>query len=202
MDALQPGVPADARRDRRRRDRRGPVGAGELRLPGAADEVELFLDGASLGTAPVGRKHRFRAAFEVIYAPGELTAVARAGGAETGRFSLRSATGPVRLAARADRTEVGADDDLAYVTVTLEDAAGTVVTGTDREVTVRVDGPAVLAGFGSAAPATEESFLDDVHTTFDGRALAAVRPTGAGTITVTASAPDCQDVTLVIEARP
>ena len=36
----------------------------------------------------------------------------------------------------------------------------------------------MLAGFGSAAPATEESYLDDVHTTFDGRALAVVRPTG------------------------
>ena len=52
-----------------------------------------------------------------------------------------------------------------------------------------VEGPG-RAGRASAAraPATEESYLDDVHTTFDGRALAVVRPTGAGTITVTATA--------------
>jgi beta-galactosidase len=167
-----------------------------------ADEVELLLDGASLGTAPAGEEQRFRAEFEVRYAPGELTAVARTGGEETGRFSLRSAAGPAALAAVADRTEIRADGaDLAYVTVTLEDSAGTVLADADREVTVRVDGPAVLAGFGSAAPATEESYLDAVHATFDGRALAVVRPTGAGAITVTASAPDCQDVTLAIDAR-
>jgi beta-galactosidase len=68
-------------------------------------------------------------------------------------------------------------------------------------VTVTVEGPGVLAGFGSAAPATEESYLDDVHTTFDGRALAVVRPSGAGTITVTASAHGCDPVTVTVEAR-
>jgi hypothetical protein len=73
--------------------------------------------------------------------------------------------------------------------------------GVDREVTVVVDGPGVLAGFGSAAPAIEESHLDDVHTTIDGRALAVVRPTGPETITVTASVPGCEDVTVTVEAR-
>ena len=166
------------------------------------DEVELLLNGESLGVAPVGEKHRFRAEFEVTHAPGELTAVARTGGEETGRFSLRSATGSVGLAAVVDRAEIQADDaDLAFVAITLQDADGTVVLGTDREVTVLVDGPGMLAGFGSAAPATEESYLDDVHTTFDGRALAVVRPTGAGTITVTATADGCDSVTVTVDAR-
>jgi hypothetical protein len=167
-----------------------------------AEEVELLLDGESLGVAPTGEKHRFRTEFDVTYAPGELTAVARTGGEETGRFVLRSATGPVALAAAVDRAEIRADDtDLAHVALTLQDTDGTVALGVDRVVTVTVDGPGVLAGFGSAAPATEESYLDDVHSTFDGRALAVVRPTGTGTITVTASARDCQDVTLALEAR-
>ena len=138
----------------------------------------------------------------MTYAPGELTAVARTGGQETGRFSLRSASGTVGLAAVADRNAIRADDtDLAYVTLTLQDAAGTVALGVDREVTVTVEGPGVLAGLGSAAPATEESYLDAVHTTFDGRALAVVRPTGPGTVRVTASAPNCEPVTVTVGAR-
>jgi hypothetical protein len=168
---------------------------------GDADEVELLQDGASLGVAPVGEKNRFRAEFEVTYQPGELTAVARTGGQETGRFSLRSASGPVRLAAEADRDEIRADDDLAFVELTLQDAAGTVALGADREVTVSIEGPGVLAGFGSARPATEESYLGDVHTTFDGRALAVVRPTGPGVITVTATAPGCDPVIVTVDAR-
>ncbi|KGH46795.1 glycoside hydrolase [Modestobacter caceresii] len=167
-----------------------------------ADEVELLQDGRSLGTAPAGQECRFRATFQVTYTPGELTAVARTGGKETGRTTLRSATGPMHLTATADRDVIRADDtDLAFVDLSITDAAGTVVLGTDRELTVAVAGPAVLQGLGSAAPATEESYLDDVHATFDGRALAVVRPTGPGEITVTATAPGCALVTVRLEAR-
>ncbi len=54
-------------------------------------------------------------------------------------------------------------------------------------MTVAVDGPAVLQGFGSGNPCTEETFGAPTHDTYEGRALAVVRPTGAGTITVTVS---------------
>ena len=102
----------------------------------------------------------------------------------------------------ADRDVVRTDGtDLAYVDLMLADADGTVFLGLDRPVTVAVEGPGVLAGLGSAAPATEESFRDDVHTTFDGRALAVVRPDGAGTITVTATAEGCEPVSVTVEAR-
>src|SRR3954447_11482247 len=183
------------------------VGAAERWQPVTVEvysdaEVELLLDGRSLGVQKAGEGNCFRASFEATYEPGELTAVARAGGAETGRFSLRSATGDVRLTAAAERDAVRADGtDLAYVDLALTDADGTVFLGVDREVTVTVEGPGALAGLGSAAPATEESFLDDVHTTFDGRALAVGRPSGSGTITLTASAEGCRPAVVTVEAR-
>jgi beta-galactosidase len=82
-----------------------------------------------------------------------------------------------------------------------QDAAGTVALAVDRELTVSIGGPGVLQGLGSAAPSTEESHLDDVHTTFDGRALAVIRPTGPGTVTVTVSASGCDTVTVTVELR-
>ena len=46
----------------------------------------------------------------------------------------------------------------------------------------------MLAGLGSAAPSTTESFADDTHSTYRGRALAVVRGTGeAGTVTISAT---------------
>ena len=167
-----------------------------------ADQVELLLDGRSLGTAATGEANRFRATFGVEYAPGELVAVARTGGEETGRHVLRSVSGPVGLVATVDRDAVRADDtDLAFVEIALADAAGTIALGVDREVRVDVEGPAVLQGLGSGAPAMEESYLDDVHTTFDGRALAVVRPTGAGEITVRVRAEGCEPVLVHVRAR-
>ncbi len=59
-----------------------------------ADEVELLLDGRSLGRGPAGAANRFRAEFETTYEPGVLEAVAWRDGKEVGRTSLRSAAGP------------------------------------------------------------------------------------------------------------
>ncbi|NQX06854.1 glycoside hydrolase family 2 protein [Rathayibacter sp. VKM Ac-2856] len=166
-----------------------------------ADEVALLLDGVEVGRAAVGVVRPMLASIETVYRPGELTAVAYRAGRETGRSSLVSASGPVVLTASADRTELRADDtDLAYVAIELRDAAGVLITGADRVVSVAVEGAGVLAGFGSGAPATTERFDAVARTTFDGRALAVVRPTGAGAITVLVSADGLDDVRLALSA--
>jgi beta-galactosidase len=166
-----------------------------------ADEVELLVNGEPLGRSKVGETHPFVAAFETTYAAGELVAVAFRDGTETGSVSLTSATGPAVLDVRVDRPQIDADDrDLAFVEITLVDTDGHLHSCENRAVTATVDGPAVLQGFGSGNPCTEETFGSETHDTYYGRALAVVRPTGAGTITVTVSAEDCDDHTVTIEA--
>jgi len=167
-----------------------------------ADEIELIGNGNSLGRRPVGAEHRFRTAFETVYEPGQLIAVAYRDGAETGRTSLRWAQGPVRLNAEADRQAVRASGgDLAYVTLTLTDAAGTCHTAADRPVSIEVSGAGELIGFGSAAPSTEERFDTMERRTYEGRALAVVRPTGPGKIHLTATAQGCDPVDVVVTAE-
>jgi beta-galactosidase len=145
-----------------------------------------------VGRAAAGAANRFQARFEATFDPGEIVAVAYRDGHEAERTSLRSARGDVCVDVAVDRSELRADGtDLAYVTITLVDADGNLYTTADREMSVVLDGPGVLQGFGSAAPRSEETFAGDRHTTFDGRAIAVVRPTGAGTITITVSADGC-----------
>ena len=167
-----------------------------------ADAVELLLDGRSLGREPAGADHRFRAQFEVTYQPGALEAVALRDGKELGRSVLRTASGPVHLDMSVDRAEIASDpSDLAYVALELVDAAGSLDTSSDRRVTVAVGGPGALQGLGGAHPINDESFTASECTTFDGRALAVIRPTGAGTISVTATADGCEAQTVLIDAR-
>ncbi|GAA1924770.1 glycoside hydrolase family 2 TIM barrel-domain containing protein [Microbacterium aoyamense] len=157
-----------------------------------ADDVELLLDGRSLGVQPVGAAKAFLARFETEYRPGELVAVARRGGAEVGRHALRTA-GETGLVARAE-----ASGDLIFVPITLEDAEGIVPSDRDLTVTVSVDGPGVLAGIGSGRARTEESFAGPSYTTYDGRVLAIARRTGPGALTVTASAAGFADASILI----
>jgi beta-galactosidase len=157
-----------------------------------ADEVELLVNGRSIGTRPAGPSQRYRAEFETVYEPGVLEAVARRAGMESGRAALRSAKGPVRMDVRADRAAIGAQaSDLAYMAVTLVDDEGALYGSADRRVSVTVDGPGVLQALGSANPMSEEGFGGTTCTTFDGRALAVVRPAGTGQIVVTVTAEGC-----------
>ena len=157
-----------------------------------ADEVELVLDGQSLGRQPAGMATGFRSTFEVTYCRGHLEAIARIGGDVVGRTSLRSASEAVLLEVRAEHDKINADlRDLAYIGLALVDEAGIVHPTADRRVEIVVDGPGVLQAIGSADPASPEAFVGTGCTTFDGRALAVVRPTGPGTIVVTATAEGC-----------
>jgi beta-galactosidase len=167
-----------------------------------ADEVELLVNGRALGRRPVGAGNRFRTEFDTRYEPGELLAVAYRKGVETGRSTLRSATSPVILRAQSDRGVIAAvGGDLAYLTFTLTDLTGTLHTAADRPVSVDISGPGVLQGFGSADPSTEERFDAKERHTYEGRALAVLRPTGAGTIRLTASAPGCDPVDITVSTR-
>lgn len=155
----------------------------------AADDVELLLNGRSVGHAAAGSSHDHVARFELPYEPGELVARAKGPDGNLVESRLSSARGPLRLTLVPDRSDLSADgDDLAHVAVQVTDADGVVESLADDLVTLTVEGAGTLAGFGSAAPATEESFADHEHHTYYGRALAVVRaPRAAGTMRITAT---------------
>ncbi|MGP4113696.1 DUF4982 domain-containing protein [Streptomyces sp. 4N509B] len=163
--------------------------AVEVEVYSDAPEVELFVNGTLVGRRPAGAAHRHRAVFDVPYEPGHLEAVAVRSGEAAERFSLRSATADRRLVVAPDRTELRADDtELSFVDIDVVDEHGTHATDAETELEIEIDGPGHLQGFGSAAPHTEESYLDRRHRSFQGHALAVIRPTGPGTITVTVHA--------------
>ena len=166
----------------------------------ASDEVELFLNGVSLGRK---RPEELEAAFELTYQPGTLEAVGCTDGKEDGRFILRTAGTPARLKVTASRDALPADPGaIAFLTVDLVDAEGLPSRGERRAVTVEVEGPAVLAGFGSADPQAEGSYQDDTWATFDGRVMAAIRSTGeAGLVRVTFTAEGCEAAEIVLNAE-
>lgn len=180
-----------------------PVDSGssiKVEVYSDADEVELELNGRSIGRLPAGREHSFRAEFDTTYQPGELVAIAYIDGVERARTSIRSAGDARQLSVVPDRTELIADDtDLSFIAIELRDSEGVLVTGDDRVVSVNVDGAGVLQGLGSGRPDSEEQFHSECFTTFDGRLLAIVRPTATGVIEVTVAAEGIETTTVTLE---
>jgi beta-galactosidase len=169
---------------------------------GNADEVELWINGQSAGRTPL---EQYRTEFDVVFEPGELLVVAYQNGVETGRDALRTAAGSTALCAEADRpTLTAAAGELGFVTLAVTDAAGVVHTAADRPITVKVSGAGELVALGSADPFTDERFDQATHTTYEGRALAVIRPTGAGKIRLVATAADCDpiEILLAVDREP
>ena len=167
-----------------------------------ADEVELLLDGTSIGRSTVGAKRELVAEFDTVYAPGTLVAVAYRDGAEVGRTTLATAGAPVDLRISADADTISCDgQDLVYIDIALADAEGVVPCNVDAPVTITIQGPGILAGFCSANPKTAERFDASTRTTFDGRALAIVRATAEGEIVVTASVEGMASQSVTIAAE-
>lgn len=163
--------------------------------------VELFLNGESLGKKET---IECQVKFETIYSPGVLTAVSYDdNGNELGRDELVTATGHTHLQLRADKEILSADgQDLCHLQINLVGENGVVKASEDREVTVTVEGEGFLAGFGNAAPCTEESYTDNIHTTYYGNALAVIRSgIHAGDIRVRVEAPGCESVEIILKVK-
>jgi beta-galactosidase len=91
-----------------------------------ADEVELFLNGKSLGTR---RKQAddLHVQWRVPFEPGVLRAISRRDGKVVLTDEVRTAGGPVRIVLVPDHKIIKPDGtDLSFVTVKIVDQNGTV----------------------------------------------------------------------------
>jgi beta-galactosidase len=153
----------------------------------AAEEVELFLNGQSLGKKAAGKENRFTAIFEITYEPGELCAVSLANGKETSRHSITTARKAASVKLTADKTELNADGhSLAYITAEIIDEKGDRVPDCEAWAAINVEGAAALLGFGSGKPKTTENYATGMFTAHEGRLMAVVRAGyGPGEVRVT-----------------
>jgi len=141
-------------------------------------QVELFLNGKSLGRKATGVDTQYKATYSVPYHPGRLVAVGYRDGRAAGQWTLRTADKPTHIDVSLDRTQLRANaQDLAYVTIALADDNGTPIYSQngDHQVRVRVTGAGELAGMGNGKPDDVSSFQSGQWKTFHGRVVAVVR---------------------------
>lgn len=140
--------------------------------------VELFLNGTCIGHKKA--KH-CRTIFKTKYVPGRLEAVARdANGNEIGRCSLVSAQ-TATLQVRPEKS-TALPGEVIYIPINLGDGES-IECNADATLNVSVQNGQLL-GFGSANPRTEERYHTGTFTTYYGQALAIVRASASGKLTL------------------
>ncbi|ARC58645.1 Beta-galactosidase BoGH2A [Frondihabitans sp. 762G35] len=159
-----------------------------IEIYSGADEVDVLINGTSLGRKQAGPKTRFLTRFHAPYQPGEVTAIAYRDGREVGRSTLTSAEkGKLRLIHERSDARGGSVDGI-FVRLEIADEHGVVEMSDDDEITLSVAGPGRLLGFGSAAVTTEFSYSENTQRTYRGRALAVIQiGPGNESVSITAS---------------
>lgn len=166
------------------------------------DEVELFLNGSSLGRQIKGRDD-FNLIWKVPFEEGTLLGIGYRNGEEIMRSEVHTAGEPASLALSPDRTELKADGaDLSFITVTVVDGAGIQVPHADNMVTFSVEGPGTIAGVDNGSQTSMEPFRADYRKAYNGKCLVVIK-TGKekGEIRVTASSEGLPDAVTVLRVK-
>ena len=153
-----------------------------------ADEVELYLNGISLGKRSKDGDN-MHVVWRVNYEPGTLKAVSRKAGKTVLTKEIKTAGNPVSIRLTADRSTIKADGkDLSFVTVELLDKDGNVCPLANQLVKFSLEGEGSIAGTDNGDENDHVSLSKPERHLFYGKALAIVKGSEkAGTIIMKAS---------------
>ncbi len=156
-----------------------------------AEEVELFLNGKSLGTKSK-QGEDLHLMWRVNYEPGTLKAVSKKDGKVVLEKEIHTAGKPSRLELIADKNTIENDScDLVYVTVNILDEDGNLVPKTDNLINFEISGGGKIVGVDNGYQASLESFKSNKHRAYNGKCLVIVQSNGkAETIKLVASSTD------------
>jgi beta-galactosidase len=167
-----------------------------------ADEVELFLNGKSLG---VKKKtgDDLHIMWRVKYEPGTLKAVSRKDGKVVLTREIHTAGAAAKIELVADRKNIKADGkDLSFITVRILDKDGNLVPNADNLVNFKLNGEAFIAGVDNGDEVSHDPFKANYRKAFNGLALAILQAKEkAGNITFTATSKGLQGASILITSK-
>jgi beta-galactosidase len=166
-----------------------------------AEQVELFLNGQSLGSKALPADASPRV-WKVAYAAGSLKAVASNHGQPVASDELRTAGPPAKIVLESDHPSLPFNyDSVATVSAEVVDANGVLVPGAADPITFQITGPGVVAAVDSGDHASHEPFHATQRLAFQGRCFALVKASAvSGRITLSASAPGLDGASVEIAA--
>ena len=142
----------------------------------SGDEVELFLNGKSLGKK-FKQPYEYRFRWDSVrYESGELKAIAYKDGKKWAEKHVQTTGKPVKLKLIPDKTVLKSDgEDLIFVRVSVLDAEGNEVPTAEPMITSSVSGPGIIAATDNGDPTCLIPFHEPKRPAFNGLYLAIVK---------------------------
>jgi beta-galactosidase len=151
------------------------------------DEVELFLNGKSLGSKPKPADDSSRD-WNFAFEKGTIKAVGKNKGMEVKTDELKTAGLPAKILLTVDKLKIeNTWDDVAYVTATVVDANGVPCPNGDQVIDFSATGPGVIAATDNGDLANHDSFPSPARHTYRGKCIAIIKGSAIGKTTIKAT---------------
>jgi len=138
------------------------------------DEVELFLNGKSLGKQKTQSYKKL--IWPAVYKPGKLEAKGYKAGKLVTKNIVETTTAAAQVALNSDVNTLKADGcDVAVIRVSIKDAKGRVVPAADNLVQFSIDGPGKIIGVGNGNPKSIEPDKAGQRMAFNGYCMVLVQ---------------------------
>ena len=170
------------------------------------DEVELLLNGKSLGRKPnpTAAKQRNQIRWgEIDYKKGKLEAVAYKNGKAVARHALETTGKPAKLLIEPDNSQWAADGtDLQHIRVTAVDSKGRRCLNVNDELTFTVEGDARIVAVTNGDITSNELNVTDHRSLWQGQAMVILRSgRQPSKITLKTTSPAFKAVTTRLETK-
>ena len=166
-------------------------------------EVELFLNGKSLGKKSKASPDELHLAWGIPYEAGTLKAVGKIDGKPDIIAEVRTAGAPAKILLKADRDILNSTGrDISFVTVSITDKEGSIVPNADNLVNFNVTGPGSILAVDNGSQTGTETFQAPYRKAFNGLCLAVIKADKkSGEIKLEAKADGLQTAALTINVN-
>jgi beta-galactosidase len=167
------------------------------------DEVELFLNGTSVGVQPRPADNASPRNWSITFHKGTLKAVAKNNGKVVAEQELTTTGNPAKIVLTTERTSIANNwDDVVYVTATITDENGLPCINAINKIKFNATGAGVIVAVDNADLAGTESYLSKERWAFKGKCIAIIKANAnAGAITVTASSDELKSASVIINVK-
>jgi len=163
-------------------------------------EVELTLNGKSLGMKHLSEGDTGMLRWEVPYQPGTLEATGKTNGVVLCHYTLQTAGAAKRIELVADKMTLNSRaSDVAHVEFRIVDEHGVRLSDADDDVEFELTGPATVLGIGNADLSSVEDCKSNRYHAYRGRGLVILQSLKkSGRVTIKASAEGLESAELSV----
>ncbi len=173
----------------------------DLQVFSNCDEVELFLNGKSMGVKGRTADNASPRTWTIPFEKGTLKAVAKNNGKIVAEQELKTAGKASKIILTADKSSIENNwNDVVYVTANITDEDGNLVSNADTKINFEIEGSGVIAAVDNGDVSSTEPYQAKSRWTYKGRCIAIIKASAnQGKITVKASGENLKASSVTID---